>query len=296
MGQPMARKRLGWILAAAVTVALLVIAWGQPAYAADNASIDISTAKIMIDDNDCVYDGSKQEPYIEVMQDGRYLDSWFDYDVAYSNNVNAGTATVKITGKGAYAGAVTKQFKIQPLSISDDWVTVSVSKARMVYTGKVLKPSVTVTMGRKVVLNKAKKSKGGFKITYSKKSPKKIGKYTVTIKGTGNYKGTVKETFWITPKAPKFKIQTVPGGFKVKLTKKVSGVSGYQISWASGMLPNNYDNYYWYKKVGKGTKVTGRIWGDSNGDVVWVRSYKKVGKSTIYSPWSKPKQAWPKSL
>lgn len=296
MSQPMARKGLVWTLAAAATVALLVVAWIQPAYAADEAPIDISTVDIMIDDSYCVYDGSKQEPDIAVKRDGRYLDSWFDYDVAYSNNVNAGTATAKITGKGAYKGTVTKQFKIQPRNISDRWVGVKLSKTRLVYTGKVLKPSVTVSIEGERVLNKAKKSKKGFKITYSKKSPKKIGKYTVTIKGTGNYKGTVKKTFWITPKAPKFKIQNVPGGFKVKLTKKVSGVSGYQIAWTSGMLPNNYGNYYEYKKISKSTKVTGRIWGDSEGDVVWVRSYKKVGKNTIYSPWSKPKQAWPKSL
>ena len=37
-----------------------------------------------------------------------------DYDVAYSGNVNAGTAKAKATGKGAYAGSKSVAFKIKP--------------------------------------------------------------------------------------------------------------------------------------------------------------------------------------
>lgn len=40
------------------------------------------------------------------------LSSTTDYDVSYSNNINAGTATVTITGKGNYTGEVTKTFEI----------------------------------------------------------------------------------------------------------------------------------------------------------------------------------------
>lgn len=42
-----------------------------------------------------------------------------DYTVSYSKNVNAGTAKVIITGKGAYTGKVTKTFKIQKETM--DW-------------------------------------------------------------------------------------------------------------------------------------------------------------------------------
>lgn len=42
-----------------------------------------------------------------------------DYSVSYSKNVNAGTAKVTITGKGAYTGKITKTFKIQKETM--DW-------------------------------------------------------------------------------------------------------------------------------------------------------------------------------
>ena len=49
-----------------------------------------------------------------------------DYKVAYSNNVNPGTATVKITGKGKYSGTVKKTFKIKN--------TLSVTLSKKTYT------------------------------------------------------------------------------------------------------------------------------------------------------------------
>ena len=42
-----------------------------------------------------------------------------DYSVSYSKNVNAGTAKVTITGKGAYTGKITKTFKIDKETM--DW-------------------------------------------------------------------------------------------------------------------------------------------------------------------------------
>jgi hypothetical protein len=35
-----------------------------------------------------------------------------NYDVSYSNNTNAGTATVTVTGKGDYKGTATGHFSI----------------------------------------------------------------------------------------------------------------------------------------------------------------------------------------
>ena len=51
---------------------------------------------------------------IAVKYNGKTLKSGTDYAVSYSNNKNVGTATVKITGKGSYAGTITKTFKINP--------------------------------------------------------------------------------------------------------------------------------------------------------------------------------------
>lgn len=45
-------------------------------------------------------------------QDGTVLTEDTDYTLQFENNTNIGTATVKITGKGLYAGEVTKTFEI----------------------------------------------------------------------------------------------------------------------------------------------------------------------------------------
>ena len=50
------------------------------------------------------YTGSAIEPVVTVKDGETTLTPGTDYEVAYSNNVNAGTATVTITGKGNYSG------------------------------------------------------------------------------------------------------------------------------------------------------------------------------------------------
>ena len=49
------------------------------------------------------------------MTDGAHtLAANTDYTVAYSNNINAGTATATLTGMGNYTGTRTVKFTIQP--------------------------------------------------------------------------------------------------------------------------------------------------------------------------------------
>ena len=54
-------------------------------------------------------DGTAKTPAVTV--EGLTKD--VDYTVSYANNVNAGTATVTVTGKGNYSGTVTKTFEIK---------------------------------------------------------------------------------------------------------------------------------------------------------------------------------------
>ena len=76
---------------------------------------DISAAglKATITENSCVYDGTaKTQKVSDVSYRGRKLTEGTDYDVTYENNTNAGTAVVKINGKGRYTGTATKEFTI----------------------------------------------------------------------------------------------------------------------------------------------------------------------------------------
>ena len=60
------------------------------------------------------YTGKEIKPSVKVMFGTTRLVEGTDYTLAYYNNVEIGTATVKITGKGLYTGSATKTFTINP--------------------------------------------------------------------------------------------------------------------------------------------------------------------------------------
>jgi hypothetical protein len=73
--------------------------------AASTLTIDSITA--------VTYTGSAHQPTIVVKDGSTTLTLTSDYTVAYSNNINAGTATVTITGVGNYSGTKSATFTIQ---------------------------------------------------------------------------------------------------------------------------------------------------------------------------------------
>lgn len=92
--------------------------------------------------------------------------------------------------------------------------TVSTIKDQT-YTGKALKPSVTVKLNGKTLKN-------GTDYTVSYKNNTKVGTATVTITGKGNYTGTITKTFKIVQPVPaKGKTFTV-GTLKYKVTKSAA--------------------------------------------------------------------------
>lgn len=64
------------------------------------------------------YDGNEKKPSATVIVNGKNLTEGEDYEIAYTNNKNAGTATATITGKGNYGfAAVQKQFTINKANV-----------------------------------------------------------------------------------------------------------------------------------------------------------------------------------
>ena len=77
-------------------------------------SIADSTVKIAPIPNQ-VYDGGNELKPLPVVKDGATtLKKGTDYTVSYTNNTNAGTATLTITGKGNYEGTKAANFTIDP--------------------------------------------------------------------------------------------------------------------------------------------------------------------------------------
>ena len=147
-----------------------------------------------------------------------------------------------------------------------------------IYTGKAIKPELTVTLKGKALTPNT-----DYKVSF--KYNKNIGKASVKITGTGIYSGKKTASFKILPK--KVSLSSLTAG-KKSLTvkwKAGAGIDGYQIEYS---LNKDFRNS---KKVTvKGKKTTEyeikKLWGLRT-YYVRIRAYKQVLLKTYYSEWSK---------
>lgn len=147
-----------------------------------------------------VYTGKPQMPEVEVTASGAEKKN---YQVTYQNNTNVGTATVIVTGKNGYTGTVKKTFKITAFDISTNVDgkfnynmkadsnaingEIPYAKGGSKLTDDQLGAYFKVDNTASIVL------KQGVDYSLSYKNNKKVGaSASVTIKGKGNYKGTMK--------------------------------------------------------------------------------------------------------
>lgn len=152
------------------------------------ASSHLEGAMVTLEQDAYIYDGTAHEPAVTVTMDDVPLTEGVDYSVAYANNVSAGTGTVTITGKGEYKGFASASFTILPAEIVDADVVLATSSA--VYTGKAIRPGLSVTVGGATLL-------AGTDYTISYQNNVAVGTAQVTVTGKGNYAGTVAKPFEI---------------------------------------------------------------------------------------------------
>lgn len=98
------------------------------------------------------YDGTEKKPGVTVKAGSKLLSADKDYTFAYANNINAGTASVIITGKGSYSGSTAKSFTINPADLSKASITLSASS--FIYDGTEKKPEVTISIARNICQKK----------------------------------------------------------------------------------------------------------------------------------------------
>lgn len=168
------------------------------------------------------YTGNAIEPAIEV-SDGDYkLKLGTDYTVTYENNTEVGTANIKVKGIGNYKSEKTLTFQILQKNINAPNMSIS-DIGTVVYTGKEIKPSITLKHDDKVLeLGK------DYTITY--KNNKSMGRASATIEGIGNYKSKKTKTFAIIPKQVINPKAVTSSYNSITLTwSKLSNVTGYRI-------------------------------------------------------------------
>ncbi|MBD5522102.1 MAG: hypothetical protein HDR03_12945 [Lachnospiraceae bacterium] len=148
--------------------------------------------------------------------DGTKLSEGVDYSVTHSNNVKKGNATVIITAKpeSGYTGSIKKTFKIQAADLKKAIKSASGGNAELKsgtdgsITGIEYKDPVSYSKAGATISGLVFKNETGtelksgtdytVKYTYTDKKDKKAGSSAkMTLKGKGNYSGTVDVEFTI---------------------------------------------------------------------------------------------------
>ncbi len=153
----------------------------EAVYTFEIKPVDINNKVINLDYDSTVYAGSAKKPSVEIYG----LNQNIDYEVVYENNVNVGTATVTVRGKGNYTGEAVVTFEIVAANIADKVALLSYET--VIYDGLAKLPSVQIDG---LTENK------DYEVVY--KDNVNAGTATVTVKGKGNYTGVVVRTFAIT--------------------------------------------------------------------------------------------------
>ena len=90
---------------------------------------NIASAAISIEESTFIYTGTQITPVITVKDSSNnILVENKDFTITYSDNVNAGTATVTVTGKGNYTGTISKSFTIAKSAPTLKFASTSLSK------------------------------------------------------------------------------------------------------------------------------------------------------------------------
>ena len=260
-------------------------------------SVNSSTtgkASVALSSTSFTYNGTAKTPAVTVTMTlnsvKTTLTEGTDYTVAYSDNTDAGTATVKITGKGNFTGAVSKTYTIKQRAINSSTTgkaTVTLSKTSYTYNGAAKKPAVTVTM----TLNSVKTTltKGtDYTVSYSNNTD--VGTATVKITGKGNFTGTISKTYTIKPKAvTDISYTAASKGVKAEWSEVSGQVTGYQIQVATNSSFTSGKKTVTIK--GRSTEVGG-VSGLSAKKTYYVRmrTYKTVDGTKYYSSWSTAKK------
>ena len=250
---------------------------------------DIKNMTITLAKTKYVYDGTSKKPSVTVKDGTKLLRNGQDYTVTYSKNVDVGTATVTVTGKGDYTGTSAVKFVIvkanntikasniiKDTSKKTQTVKIKASvkyKAKLTYSSN--SKSVKVDSSGKVTI--AKNFTGKAVITITSAATSKYNKAVVKITVTVRPSGTVL-----------YKLTNNTKG-RMKVTwKKNSSVSGYRIQYS---IDKNFKKGVGTVTIGKNKTTSGTLSKLKKGKTYYVRiaTYKKAGDK-IYSSWSKVKK------
>ena len=170
----------------------------------DVAPPNANDFEVTLSEDSFVYSGYEEKPEnVTVYYKGKelwgaspYVDNP-DYSVQYTNNINAGTASVVITGMGDYIGTKVVNYTINPLALTSKSSRINFADGSMGQykcTGSEIKPKINVFKSD----DDTRLTEGkDYKVTYSDNV--NAGTGTIKVTFMGNYTGSISKTFKITP-------------------------------------------------------------------------------------------------
>ena len=208
---------------------------------------------------------------------GKFTDGFFKANTDYYYKVRCYET---VSGKKVYGG-YSAEIKVRSAT-KRSVGKASVKVSDQVWTGKALKPAVTVKDGN-VTLKKGR----DYTVSYS--ANKGIGTAKVTVTGKGSYTGKITKTFKINPQGQSISAKGDKSGKKIAVTlAKHSSNSGYQVSYADNSGFKNSKSLW----LSGNSKNKGTIKGLKSKKTYYVkaRDYKTIGKTKVYGKWSAVKK------
>ena len=158
---------------------------------------DVSGLTVSLSATSYTYDGNEKKPSVTVKNGDTKLTVGTDYTVSYANNINAGSATVKITGNGSYKGTKSVKFTILKAAPKLTFAKSSISKTNLdaAFTNK-----LTKTTDGTVTFKSGNTKIATINSTSGKVTIKGVGKTTITAtaaEGANYNAGSAKYTLTI---------------------------------------------------------------------------------------------------
>ena len=142
--------------------------------------------ELTLNPTEFTYNGEEQTPTVTVKDGSAVLVENTDYTLAFTNNVNAGTATVTATGMGNYTGTKTATYTITPAVLTE----VTLAETSLVYNQYLQTVSVS-----SVKADNLDVPESDYEVTGN--SGTNVNTYTVTVTGKNNFTGEVTAQFSI---------------------------------------------------------------------------------------------------
>ncbi len=184
-------------------------------------------------------------------------------------------------------GKVKATYSVTTPAISIDNAQVAVDGSSFSYTGVKIEPAVTVTLDGTQL-----DAEADYAVAYS--DNKNVGTATITVTGTGIYKGELVAHFDIvTADVTGFKATAAKKGVKLTWDKRKAQTTGFEICWAKSKAKLAKGKVLKTVKVKKaGAKsYTAKKLKTGKRYYFKVRAYKVVDGKKIYSGWSVIKSA-----